>query len=524
MPLILRNMEINKIMQNIQKTIWLILTILLSSCVQSTTPQIVPSVTIASTASSTQVPSLVSTATPTYPPLVSNLVTVTPTYFAPMPTESYQQVYIDPACWFSVNLPANWESTSVNVFSGEDGFFETGYLPQMMYMPHTHSVCDWLANINTNSVYGVFFSPSLYLNHNANACMLKSMPDITPANAQAIIENPNVNAERRFFYIKTDAEHFDEIIETFAWLRPAERKQELEFKLMPVRPEDTIFWENAVLLSSKFLVKEYALPPELQNESPYSMAFSRFKPIDVPTMESKINDKPSINEQLKTYGYEVRIDPNGITSPQLYKDGNILFDNISLVQKGVYTFSTSTKPIFAFIVDARKKGCYLIQNDELIEWGNCFNDPYYAPILYKGKLLWLRAIDFSHIQVETSRRDEFFSFATSYGSRWPVTQFSSWNDHWILGIGDFLIQDGEIINEKFGFEEIFEWHIVNDKPFYFFRKGPKIGISYDENFLLLDYEKIAHGISNNPVWIDENTVRFYGRRDGTWYYVIAEVN
>jgi hypothetical protein len=517
--------------------VWFILAMLLSSCGRSTSLQPALSATTASSAGivhSTPVPTLIPSATPTYSAPTPILVTVTSTHLAPIATESYQQAYLDPDGWFSVNLPAVWKAKNTNMFSGKDGFFETGYLPEMMYMRRALNACQWLANINTNSVYGVGLEPTLFLNHHASACTLNTMPDVTPATVQVIIENPHMKAEKRFFYIKTDAEHFDEIIKTFAWLRSVNIEQEPTFKSMPLRSEDASFWKNTVPISSGFSIREYVLPPEMRNGSPSEIEFSRFWPAEVPTIESKTgnsagaNKKISVDEQLKAYGYEERTDPIGKTSLQLYKNGNLLFDNIYPIERGVYTFSTPTKPIIAFVVVTGDYKCHFIQNDKIIELGGCFNDPRFAPILYKGEFLWARAADYAHVQVETSKRDVIFSFATYFGVNLPVHRFQSWHDHWTLEIDDFLIQDGKILNERFGFEEAFDWQIVNDKPFYFFRKGPQVGISYKGEFLRLDYEEVAHGLCcgltpNNPSWIDEDTVRFFGKRNGIWYYVIADV-
>ena len=336
-----------------------------------------------------------------------------------------------------------------------------------------------------------------------------------------------MEAEQRFFYIKTNVEHYEEIINTFVWLRSVDRKQNPEFKSMPVRPEDITFWENLESTPHNLTIKEYILPSEMQNESPSNMIFSGFIPAGVPTMMSKTYNKPSTEELLKTYGYEVRTDPTKITSPQLYKDGDLLIDNIYPTVSS-FIFSAQENPVVIFVVRSlRYEECYLIQNDTILELGGCFLDPKRAPILYKRDFLFLRALEYHRIQIETSKGDAFFSFATYFGSGWPVKQFNSWNDHWILGVGDFLIQDGEIINEKHGFEEAFHWQIMNGKPFYFFRKGAQFGISYDGFFLPLDYEEIAHGRVGNPTnltWMDENTLRFYGKRDEVWYYVIVEVN
>ena len=92
--------------------------------------------------------------------------------------------------------------------------------------------------------------------------------------------------------------------------------------------------------------------------------------------------------------------------------------------------------------------------------------------------------------------------------------------------GDFAIQDGEFLNQTLGFQEIFEWSVIDDKPVYLFRRGARLGLSYDGKFLLLPYEDIPRGLccgfaSNNPMTIDD-TMYFFGKRDGTWYYAVVK--
>jgi len=95
-----------------------------------------------------------------------------------------------------------------------------------------------------------------------------------------------------------------------------------------------------------------------------------------------------------------------------------------------------------------------------------------------------------------------------------------------LAARDFLIQDGEILNEKLGFQEIFSWNLVDDKPVYLFRKGPRIGFSYDGKILPLEYQEVGHhfccGFSSNNAYVGEDAAHFFGKRAGVWYYVVVK--
>jgi len=95
-----------------------------------------------------------------------------------------------------------------------------------------------------------------------------------------------------------------------------------------------------------------------------------------------------------------------------------------------------------------------------------------------------------------------------------------------LEVGDFVIQDGEVLNPKLGFEEIFNWSLVKDKPTYFFRKESRVGISYGGQILPLQYQDVAHGLCCGPSQsnprISDDFMHFYGKWDGVWYYVVMK--
>jgi hypothetical protein len=64
---------------------------------------------------------------------------------------------------------------------------------------------------------------------------------------------------------------------------------------------------------------------------------------------------------------------------------------------------------------------------------------------------------------------------------------------------------------------------MNDKPFYFFKKFGRLGISYDGREIPLGYAEIPRygccsAAALNPRSA-ENMVSFFAQRDGIWYYV-----
>jgi hypothetical protein len=242
--------------------------------------------------------------------------------------------------------------------------------------------------------------------------------------------------------------------------------------------------------------------------------------------------EPTVEEQLKPLGYELKVaetQPN--YRQQLLRDGRLLFDYVFNVSK-VYKFSTDSGLINAFVVntaDTRYHGyfdSFLVVNDAVSKWDYASSDTAnFAPILYQGELLWAKGTQDAGVEIRRSNRQVLFTFRTYFDTRLEVNRFRAWQDHWILTAGDFVIQDGQILNQKLGFQEMFAWSLSEDKPIYLFRKGAKLGLSYNGKFLLLPYEDIPRGLCcglgvNNPGVLD-NSMHFFGKRDGVWYYVVV---
>jgi hypothetical protein len=297
-----------------------------------------------------------------------------------------------------------------------------------------------------------------------------------------------------------------------------------EITLTPSNTEEASFWENVGSMPPNISITEYALPPEKNpNENDGLFQF-------VPT-QAWIVRKTDISPiprktTLEEIGYELRTvytDEGLPYSQQLYRDGRLLFDRVTHVSD-IYTIPTGSAQIIAFIVEVDLGNeNFIIQDDAINVLGKYAIDTS-APIVYKGELLWVRTYS-DRIEINKSNGDMVFTITTP----WLPNQrpkFRVWNGHWILQVDNSIIQDGEVLNLKLGFQEMFDWGLVKNKPTYFFRKGEKVGISHDGQILGLQYEDVAHGLccspgQNNPSLLDD-AVHFYGKRDGVWYYVVMK--
>lgn len=238
------------------------------------------------------------------------------------------------------------------------------------------------------------------------------------------------------------------------------------------------------------------------------------------------NDKeePYTGVTLQSLGYELKGDP---WQQQLYRDGRILFDPVW--KTGVYGFITDSGPISAIVVVPQygQEEAFLIQNDIIYQWSYSHQDPPSSPILYQDELLWLKVNeDWDHVQVLKSNRDVIYSFSVYTEPMFSTKLFTIRNSHWVWAVRDFLIIDGEIINEKLGFQEIFLWRLIDGNPAYFFRKDGRAGFSYDGKIFPLEYQNIARymccGYSVNNPSIGDNSARFFAEREGVWYYVVLK--
>lgn len=303
-----------------------------------------------------------------------------------------------------------------------------------------------------------------------------------------------------------------------------------ESTLTPSPTEDVTFWENLGPMPSNISITEYAIPPD--KDPTENDGLFEFVPTQVWIIPRKIVISPTPQQiTIKQLGYETRsiYSTSGtVAGFQLYRDGRLLFDNLAHVSK-VYTFSTDNGPITAFMVETDTemgRQRYVVQNDAVYSLGAKSIDDIedFRPILYKGELLWANMYsDYTEI-----KKSNGVVILTIPGYWMIRHRFFAWNGHWIFETDDTVVVDGEILNQKFGFEEVFHWGLVNDKPTYFFRKGSRIGLSYDGQILPINYHDVAHNLccspaQNNPS-MGNDVIHFFGERDGAWYYVEVKIN
>lgn len=101
----------------------------------------------------------------------------------------------------------------------------------------------------------------------------------------------------------------------------------------------------------------------------------------------------------------------------------------------------------------------------------------------------------------------------AYVDAWSEEQFSK---------GD-IYKNGNSLNEVEGYDESFDFQILNGKPFYFFSKEGKLGFNYAGVEIALDYDSIPHHLccsasTNNPRHYSK-MVTFFGSKEDKSFYI-----
>ena len=145
------------------------------------------------------------------------------------------------------------------------------------------------------------------------------------------------------------------------------------------------------------------------------------------------------------------------------------------------------------------------------------------------------------VSVDVTRND-LLVLSVESGVISPINNFRGFwvlDGHWFLEVAHveenptdpnaaFIIwgeifQDGESLNEKSGYDEAFNFQILNGRPFYFFSKDGAFGYSYDGRNTTLGYTEIPHYLccsasAFNPQ-AAENMVAFYASKAEQDFYV-----
>jgi hypothetical protein len=224
------------------------------------------------------------------------------------------------------------------------------------------------------------------------------------------------------------------------------------------------------------------------------------------------------NEVLARFGYRLAPMPGSLYD--LYRGDKLIQ---SEVQRIGWVMVNGRGDDFALALTDRKGREFVLRPAGLEPWSQY---AYVRPVLLGNDLVRVEKPADTVPETVTVRRGNKVVYTAPVSDRRtddPVKGLWAWNDHWVLEVRGQVVIDGKSLNNEKGYDEIFQWQLVNGQPFYFFKKGNRIGVSYAGQVLPYQYDEVIHYRCCEPAMFNvggnENMVWFHALRGGMWYYV-----
>ncbi len=207
-------------------------------------------------------------------------------------------------------------------------------------------------------------------------------------------------------------------------------------------------------------------------------------------------DRNQLNQQLAPFGYQIR-------DNLLYQDNTAQTKLLGWVGKPLFN---ATNTMFILPYTESNGYSYAYFSNQALPGSQDFE--FYSSLGYVPRyaflgddLLWLR-FDTNHLApvgspsvLQLFRNDELifeYSVMPSTPASVPPNGLYTWNGHWYLEVNDILIRDGKVLNQELGFSEMFTFQVINEQPFYFFRQGEQIHVSYAGKTLPQTFQSVIH--------------------------------
>lgn len=440
-------------------------------------------------------------------------------------------VYPDINQRFSLQVPPGWEVHADGTISGPDGFFRTSYLSDMGSYQFVQRVCEAIAN-TPEGPSGVI---SLTTVQGQEACLITPLKTMSTNVVRLVVQVPTTQRHLRYLLIETNSDYLQQVVEGLKFLHPAPPNATLEPAPEfyngdgPFGSGDHIpAWPPTSEPPAELTIEEHPII-EQSVDAPTHMEFMNHIPPEVlqkraPWREpSFARQLEAANQLLEPFG--TRLEPNGVDGQppySLYQSQELVLDEITSFRAPSIGETGAGYYDYALIVDLPTGESRLAQNEGITSYDAAAS--LSIPPVYLGEALLQVRWDAGQSQVQVLQDGEqIFAFATFYGVSPPVKGLWTWDGHWFLEVDGFLIQDGTLLNRELAYDEIFGWQLLNGRPFYFFRVGSRIGVSYEGQVLPVQYDDVPHYQCCEPAMFNNSgnmtMAWFYALKEGVWRYV-----
>ncbi len=116
-----------------------------------------------------------------------------------------------------------------------------------------------------------------------------------------------------------------------------------------------------------------------------------------------------------------------------------------------------------------------------------------------------------------------YHLSSAHAATFPLFYLGNWDGQWVMEVNGMLVVGGQIVNQEWGYDEIFGCQELNGRPFYFFVQDGQTYLSYGGERLPVSYDYVYHGMCCEPaafnVGGNDQMVWFYALKNGAWHYV-----
>jgi hypothetical protein len=247
------------------------------------------------------------------------------------------------------------------------------------------------------------------------------------------------------------------------------------------------------------------------------------------------------NAALAPFGYrlESRFDPEGNrTFYDVYRDGEDgpLLPGLVSIWPASLNASGTEFVLAAENAPGARPPYVLLRNDQVEPWapepGGLLPPAYVgdglARITATGFPTITYQVELDSPAVDGGTAVVYTGTAVAAGAYMPLHAFATWDGHWALEVDDHLIIDRTDIGQALGYNAAYGFARIGGQSFYFFEQDGLVHISYGDEVLPNAYEAVFHNqcceASIHNVEAGPDSVWFHALREGTWYFVEADLD
>lgn len=456
--------------------------------------------------------------------------------------------YDPPADWvlqpdgnlgFAMKLPNNWELVESQSWGGKSGALS--YQIRGNHFAGPNAICQMEVNRNPN----LGSQPTLQLwnnNQGFYGCEILPSADAMDPNAMLLAWYPNSNETSVILEFKLTPRYVNPIKNS---LQPWESSPTIS----PVDSSSTPVVNYQVMEYAGLRFEEFYVTSEEWYRKHDVEAFASLLPGEARERQGEIQNNwkkpiPFINQQLASFGVQINgcsaSSCNALTLELGEKYGEQ--KSISILRIGDLVINQSGTRFFLPVYELNTYKRYLV-SEEMIEYMDF--SPFYSSLghvptyAFLGDDLIQLAYDQDYLAgagyslgLQVMRNDQLiftYTVLPPNPASGPVRGLYVHDNHWYLEVADLLIRDGVELNDDATASEIFSFHFLNEKPFYFYRQEEDLHITYNGETLPITYQRVIHepmccsgGMVN--MTLAQEALGFYALRDGKWYYVVITPN